>query len=130
MKKPHVAAFENVIEGIAALSSLALVAERVIERVVSARPAKEAREAQTPIAGSEPEPETPSAPAPKRRGRPRAKPRAALAGAEGGLVCRGRAGGEEFRLAWTWAEVAAALGPEGRLALAEEIARVSDATAP
>lgn len=128
MKKPHVAAFENVIEGIAALSSLALVAERVIDRVVSARPAREAREAPTPIAGSEPEP--PSPPAPKRRGRPRAKPRATLAGAEGGLVCRGRAGGEEFRLAWTWAEVAAALGPEGRLALAEEIARVSDATAP
>lgn len=128
MKKPHVAAFENVIEGIAALSSLALVAERVIDRVVSARPAREAREAReapTPIAGSEPEP--PSSPAPKRRGRPRAKPRGALAGAEGGLVCRGRAGGEEFRLAWTWAEVAAALGPEGRLALAEEIARVSDA---
>lgn len=128
MKKPHVAAFENVIEGIAALSSLALVAERVIDRVVSARPAREAREAPTPIAGSEPEP--PSSPAPKRRGRPRAKPRATLAGAEGGLVCLGRAGGEEFRLAWTWAEVAAALGAEGRLALAEEIARVSDATAP
>jgi hypothetical protein len=123
--KKQADALQNVMEGIAALSSLALVAERVIERVVASRSAKSPKsEEATPIAGDDPETTRPEPPAPKRRGRPRAKPRATLEGAEGGLVCRARVAGEEVRFVWTWAELAAAIGPERAVPLAEELARV------
>lgn len=123
MKRTPGEGLQSIVEGLVALSSIALVAERVIERVarpgaIKAAP-EPARAAHTPIAGDEPT-ERPSS----TRGRPRARARAVLSLGDGGLVCHVRRGALEARVAWTWAEMLAALGPEGRSQLAAELARV------